>query len=136
MKDKSMINMAGTSMGSGVKMCGSQIGKHMKMGGPNMMGGGEKKKVKTNTVRDTKYTKTTIKRDGFKKKEMKLEYLDGIFSGGGSSTDRYKVNYSPNDRGSFKVSSTTMSTPYEKHEAPKQFRNINKLVRKGLRSKK
>ena len=43
MKDKSMINMAGTSMGSGVKMCGSQVGKHMKMGGPKMMGGDKKK---------------------------------------------------------------------------------------------
>ena len=41
MKDNSMINMAGTSMGSGVKMCGSQVGKHM--GGPKMMGGDEKK---------------------------------------------------------------------------------------------
>ena len=44
MKDKSMINMAGTSMGSydkpmmkgsGLMMCGCQIGKHM--GGPKMM---------------------------------------------------------------------------------------------------
>ena len=48
MKDKSMINMAGTSMGSGVKMCGSQVSKHMKMGGPKMMGGDEKK-VKNKT---------------------------------------------------------------------------------------
>ena len=53
MKNKSMINMAGTSMGSydkpmmkgsGLEMkCGSQVGKHMKMGGPKMMGGDEKK---------------------------------------------------------------------------------------------
>ena len=52
MKDKSMINMAGTSMGSydkpmmkgsGLEMkCGSQLGKYM--GGPKMMGGDEKKK--------------------------------------------------------------------------------------------
>tara|TARA_R100000951_G_scaffold88730_1_gene76811 strand:- start:2676 stop:3128 length:453 start_codon:yes stop_codon:yes gene_type:complete len=49
MKDKSMINMAGTSMGSGVKMCGSQVGKHMKMGGPKMMGGDEKKNKKKKT---------------------------------------------------------------------------------------
>jgi|13_taG_2_1085334.scaffolds.fasta_scaffold46736_3 hypothetical protein len=60
MKDKSMINMAGTSMGSydkpmmkggydkpmmkgsGLMMkCGCQIGKHM--GGPKMMGGDDKK---------------------------------------------------------------------------------------------
>ena len=45
MKDKSMINMKGTSMGSynkpmmkgsGLMQCGCQIGKHM--GGPKMMG--------------------------------------------------------------------------------------------------
>ena len=51
MKDKSMINMAGTSMGSydkpmmkgsGLEMkCGSQLGKYM--GGPKMMGGDKKK---------------------------------------------------------------------------------------------
>ena len=55
MKDKSMINMAGTSMGSGVKMCGSQVGKHMKMGGPKMMGGDEKKvknKIQVNKNKD------------------------------------------------------------------------------------
>ena len=51
MKDNSMINMAGTSMGSydkpmmkgsGLMQCGCQVGKHM--GGPKMMGGDERKK--------------------------------------------------------------------------------------------
>ena len=136
MKDKSMINMAGTSMGSGLKMCGSQVGKHMKMGGPKMMGSDEKKKVKTNTVGDTKYTKTTTKRDGYKKKVMEVDYLDGMFKGGGSSTETYKVNNSHSGRDKYQVSSTPMSTPYEKQERPEQFKNINKIVRKGLRSKK
>ena len=41
MKDKSMVYMSGTSMGSGIEMkCGSQVGKYM--GGPKMMGGDEK----------------------------------------------------------------------------------------------
>ena len=64
MKDKSMINMAGTSMGSGVKMCGSQVGKHMKMGGPKMMGGDEKKGFRESFAANKKAGKSEFKYEG------------------------------------------------------------------------
>jgi len=135
---KSEIYMAGTSMGSGVKMCGSQVGKHMKMGGPKMMGGGEKRKVKTNTVGDTRYTKTTTKAEGYKKKNMEMKHLDGMSKGEVSSTQRYNMNngYDYEGENKMQVSSIPTSAYITKAENPKQFRNINKLVRKGLRSKK
>ena len=64
MKDKSMIDMAGTSMGSGVKMCGSQVGKHMKMGGPKMMGGDEKKGFRESFAANKKAGKKEFKYEG------------------------------------------------------------------------
>ena len=144
---KSEIYMAGTSMGSynkpmmkgsGLKMCGSQVGKHMKMGGPKMMGSDEKIKVKTNTVGDTRYTKTTTKAEGYKKKNMEMKHLDGMSKGGVSSTQRYNMNngYDYEGENKMQISSTPTSAYITKAENPKQFRNINKLVRKGLRSKK
>jgi len=64
MKDKSMIDMAGTSMGSGVKMCGSQVGKHMKMGGPKMMGGDEKKGFRESFAENKKAGKKEFEYEG------------------------------------------------------------------------
>ena len=64
MKDKSMIDMAGTSMGSGLKMCGSQVGKHMKMGGPKMMGGDKKKGFRESFDANKKAGKKEFKYQG------------------------------------------------------------------------
>ncbi len=74
MKDKSMINMAGTSMGSydkpmmkgsGLEMkCGSQVGKHMKMGGPKMMGGDGKKGFRESFDENRKAGKKEFKYEG------------------------------------------------------------------------
>ena len=64
MKDKSMIDMAGTSMGSGVKMCGSQVGKHMKMRGPKMMGGDGKKGFRESFDENRKAGKKEFKYEG------------------------------------------------------------------------
>ena len=81
MKDKSMINMAGTSMGSydkpmmkggydkpmmksrGLEMkCGCQVGKHM--GGPKMMGGDEKKGFRESFSENRKAGKKEFKYEG------------------------------------------------------------------------
>ena len=80
MKDKSMINMAGTSMGSydkpmmmggdkpmmkgsGLMMkCGSQVGKHMR--GPKMMGGDEKKGFRESFAENRKAGKKEFKYEG------------------------------------------------------------------------
>ena len=74
MKDKSMINMAGTSMGSynkpmmkgsGLEMkCGSQVGKHMKMGGPKMMGGDKKKGFRESFAENKKAGKKEFEYEG------------------------------------------------------------------------
>ncbi len=72
MKDKSMINMAGTSMGSydkpmmkgsGLMMkCGCQVGKHM--GGPKMMGGDEKKGFRESFAENRKAGNKEFKYEG------------------------------------------------------------------------
>ena len=72
MKDKSMINMSGTSMGSynkpmmkgsGLDMkCGSQVGKHM--AGPKMMGGDEKKGFRESFAENRKAGKKEFEYEG------------------------------------------------------------------------
>ena len=86
MKDKSMINMAGTSMGSynkpmmkgsGLEMkCGSQLGKYM--GGPKMMGGdgGSMPSVKKDNTRVEMSKRPIInipELDGYDSKLRKIE---------------------------------------------------------------
>tara|TARA_R110000803_G_C11856871_1_gene306632 strand:- start:210 stop:650 length:441 start_codon:yes stop_codon:yes gene_type:complete len=63
MKDKSMVYMSGTSMGSGIEMkCGSQVGKYM--GGPKMMGGDEKKGFRESFAANRKSGKSEFKYEG------------------------------------------------------------------------
>ena len=65
MKDKSAIYMAGTSMGSGIEMCGScgsQVRKHM--GGPKMMGGDSKKGFRQAFATNRKAGKSEFKYGG------------------------------------------------------------------------
>ena len=49
---------------SGVKMCGSQVGKHMKMGGPKMMGGDEKKGFRESFAANKKAGKKEFEYEG------------------------------------------------------------------------
>jgi hypothetical protein len=98
---------------------------------------GEKKKVTTRTVGNTKYTKTTTKSNRKKTKEMEAQSLSGFMSGATSSTTSIKAKGKGGRKNNtLKYSSQPMTASKNKKDSPKPFRTINKIVRKGLRGKK